>query len=176
MCSAYEWHPFLCCINISHWVLRGMVMVLELRAVWGMTVFMLTLGPVGGLFVQEGSKLEAWGLCIHSSTSQGHVRHRRKKKGCIALFCCMLPLPTTLASLAAVCQQGPIHWMVAWQLRPFSANQDRMQQEFSPWHIKGRNRVVLHFNWFRFSVILFKGRRDAGPCRGESEPADISQR
>lgn len=85
----------------------------------------------------------------------------------------MLPLPTTQASLAAVCQQG--RWMVAWQLGPHSANQDRVQQDFSPWHIKERNRLVLHFNWFRFSAILFKGKRDAESYSRARDSVDMSE-
>ncbi len=64
--------------------------------------------------------------------------------------------------------------MVAWQLGPSSANQDQMQQEFSPWHIKERARVLLQFNWFCFGVIHIKGRADAGPFRGAMESAELS--
>lgn len=100
---------------------------------------------------------------------------RHEIAGCIALSCSTLTLPTTPASLAAVCQLGPIHrCIVAWQLGPWSTNQGWMQQEFSPWHIKQRDWVVLQFNWFCFSVIHFKGRADVGPYSGASEPADAS--
>lgn len=74
-----------------------------------------------------------------------------------------LPPSTTLASLAAVCQRGPVHrCMVARQLGPCWANQGRMQQ-FSPWHIKGSECVLLQFNWFCFSVTGLKSRQTWGP-------------
>lgn len=112
------------------------------------------------------------GACtyIHLNVA-GHVSH--EKGGRTALSSSTLPLPAAPASLAAVCQLGPIHhWMVAWQLGPCSANQDLMQQELSPWYIKERDRVLLQLCWFCFSVIHVKGRVDVGPYHGASESAE----
>ncbi len=106
-------------------------------------------------------RVSMYSLPVWSRTS-GRVRHEKRYR--ITIFCSTLPLTAAPASLAAVCQLGPIHrWMVAWQLGPCSANQGRMQQEFSPWHIKERDWVLLWFNWFCFGVIHFKGSADSGP-------------
>lgn len=81
------------------------------------------------------------------SCSPGRVRHDEVDP--VTILC------STPASLAAVCQRGPIHrWMVAWQQGPCSANQGRMQQGFSPWHIK-RERPSLSSNSIDFFFFFF---------------------
>lgn len=142
--------PFLCYINIIHWVLRGMV----LGAVEGMTAFMqLTLAPVGGLFMQEGSKWE--GMHVHRRFSCADCVwciFGRRGCGCTPraevcqawetrLHCpFLLHAPSTYCpGFISSCLSARPHTMVDGCLATgtlLSENQDRMQQEFSPWQIR----------------------------------------